>query len=53
MGKYGRVTGMLDVFSLMNDATLINFATAMGENYKSVLGILDPRIVRFGVRFDF
>jgi hypothetical protein len=31
----------------------VNFATTTGANYRRVLGILDPRIVRFGVRYEF
>ena len=53
MGRYGRLSGMVDVFNVTNSGTVINFATTMGATYKSVIGILDPRIVRFGVRYDF
>ena len=53
-GRFGRLTGMVDVFNLMNNGTVVNFATTTGTtNYERVLGILDPRIVRFGVRYDF
>ena len=53
-GKFGRLTGMVDVFNLMNNGTVVNFATTTGTtNYGRVLGILDPRIFRFGVRYDF
>ncbi len=30
-----------------------NVPTAMGATFNEVIGILDPRIVRFGVRYDF
>ena len=49
----GRLTGMVDVFNSLNHGTVVNFATTTGTNFKRVLGILDPRIVRFGVRYDF
>ncbi|MCC7126338.1 MAG: TonB-dependent receptor, partial [Acidobacteria bacterium] len=52
-GRYGRLTAMVDVFNALNDNTVVNFATTTGTNFKRVLGILDPRIVRFGVRYDF
>ncbi len=52
-GRLGRLTDMVDVFNVTNSGTVINFATTMGATYKSVIGILDPRIVRFGVRYDF
>jgi hypothetical protein len=52
-GRYGRLTGMVDVFNALNNGTVINFVTQTGANLQRVLGILDPRIVRFGVRFDF
>jgi hypothetical protein len=52
-GKFGRLTGMVDVFNLMNNGTVTNFSTQTGNTYLRVIGILDPRIVRFGVRYDF
>jgi len=52
-GRYGRLTGMVDVFNALNNGTVVNFATTTGTNFKRVLGILDPRIVRFGVRYEF
>jgi len=53
-GKFGRLTGQVDVFNAMNSGTVTNFATTTGAtSYLRVIGILDPRIVRFGVRYDF
>jgi hypothetical protein len=52
-GRYGRVTGMVDLFNVMNKGTVINFSTVTGATYKRVIGILDPRVIRFGVRYDF
>jgi hypothetical protein len=52
-GRYGRFTAMVDVFNATNSGTVTNFATTTGTGYKRVIGILDPRIVRFGARFDF
>ena len=52
-GRFGKLTAMVDVFNLSNSGTVTNFATTTGATFKSVIGILDPRIVRFGARFDF
>ena len=52
-GRYGRVTAMVDVFNALNSGTVLNFTTVTGANFQRVIGILDPRIVRFGVRYDF
>jgi hypothetical protein len=52
-GRFGKVTAMVDVFNAMNSGTVTMFATTTGPTFKSVIGILDPRIVRFGARFDF
>jgi hypothetical protein len=53
-GKFGRLTGMVDMFNTLNNGTVVNFATTTGlANYQRVLGILDPRIIRFGVRYEF
>ena len=52
-GRFGRLSGMVDIFNALNNGTVVNFATTTGANYNRVLGILDPRIVRFGVRYEF
>jgi outer membrane receptor protein involved in Fe transport len=54
LGKFGRLTGMVDVFNALNSGTVINFSTVTNATtFKRVIGILDPRVVRFGVRLDF
>jgi hypothetical protein len=61
-GNYGgRLTAMVDVFNLLNLGTPIVFRTLTGNaltgephgNFKEVLALLDPRIVRFGIRYEF
>jgi hypothetical protein len=52
-GRFGKVTGMVDVFNALNQGTVINFSTVTGATYNRVIGILDPRVVRFGVRYEF
>jgi hypothetical protein len=51
-GKYGRLTGMLDAFNLTNSGVVTSARTTT-VNYQEVLAILNPRVVRFGVRYDF
>ncbi|MFN2446973.1 MAG: carboxypeptidase regulatory-like domain-containing protein [Vicinamibacterales bacterium] len=52
-GRFGKATAMVDVFNALNRGTVVNFSTVTGANFQNVIGILDPRIVRFGVRFEF
>jgi Carboxypeptidase regulatory-like domain len=52
LGRYGRLTGQVDVFNATNSGTVTAFRQTT-VNYREVTGILDPRIVRFGLRFDF
>jgi len=52
-GKFGRLNGMIDIFNALNSGTVTNFSTVTGATYHRVIGILDPRVVRFGVKYDF
>jgi hypothetical protein len=52
-GKVGRLTGQIDMFNLLNSGTVTVFRTATGTTYNEVLGLLDPRVIRFGVRYAF
>ena len=52
-GKLGKVTAQMDMFNLTNAGTVTTFRSLSGPTFKEVIGILDPRIVRFGLRFDF
>jgi hypothetical protein len=52
LGRYGRLTGQVDIFNATNSGTVTAFRQTT-VNYLEVTGILDPRIVRFGLRFDF
>ena len=53
--KFGstKLTGMVDVFNALNSGVVTNFRTTTGATFKEVIALLDPRIVRLGVRFDF
>ena len=62
-GKGGKVTGMVDMFNLFNSnpPTGLRLTTAGGtvsgvvypSLYREVTEILAPRIVRFGIRYNF
>jgi hypothetical protein len=47
-----RLTGMVDVFNTANYGTVTDFRETT-VNYQEVTGILDPRVVRVGVKFTF
>jgi Carboxypeptidase regulatory-like domain len=59
--NFGRIVGMVDVFNLFNLGTPIVFRTLTqtapaGQpfgNFQEVIAILDPRAVRFGIRYEF
>lgn len=48
-----RITGMLDAFNLTNSDAVTNFRITSGSRYREIIALLDPRIVRFGIRYDF
>ena len=51
--RWGRVTGLVDVFNLTNSSTVANYRNYSGSRYKEVIALLDPRIVRFAIRYEF
>jgi hypothetical protein len=51
--RSSRLTFMVDTFNLTNAGTVTTFRNATGATFKEVTVLLDPRIVRFGLRFDF
>jgi hypothetical protein len=50
-----RLTPMLDVFNLLNSGvpTTVRTTNTATAPFKEVTAILNPRVVRFGVRFNF
>lgn len=48
-----RLVAMVDGFNLTNSGVVVNFRTASAVSFKEVTSLLDPRIVRVGVRFEF
>ena len=47
-----RLTAMVDIFNAANYGTVTDYRDTT-VNYREVTEILDPRVVRFGVRFNF
>ena len=43
---------MLDIFNTANYGTVTAWRSTT-VNYREVTGILDPRVVRFGIKFNF
>ena len=51
-GKVGRLTGQFDIFNLLNSGVPTNFRQT-SANFLEVTELLAPRVMRFGVRYDF
>jgi hypothetical protein len=51
--RWGKVTGMLDIFNLVNASPVANARNIGGSRYKEIIALLDPRVVRFGIRYEF
>jgi outer membrane receptor protein involved in Fe transport len=53
--RFGRtkLTGMVDIFNLANAGTVTGWTSATGTTFKEAVVLLDPRIVRFGLRVGF
>jgi outer membrane receptor protein involved in Fe transport len=48
-----KVTGMLDVFNLLNTNAVTNFNLLNGANYNRINATVDPRTAQVGVRIEF
>ncbi len=48
----GRLTGMIDIFNASNSDVVTNFRITT-VRYKEIIALLDPRVVRLGIRWDF
>jgi hypothetical protein len=53
LGRPGRITGMVDLFNLTNSSVVTNARNRSGSRYHEVISLLDPRTVRFGIRWEF
>ena len=54
-GKFGRVTPMLDVFNVLNSGvpTTVRTTNTATAPFQEVTAILNPRVIRFGFRYNF
>jgi hypothetical protein len=52
LGRIGRLTGQFDIFNLLNSGVPTNFRQTT-VNFLEVTQLLAPRVMRFGVRYDF
>jgi len=55
LGKFGKFSPMVDVFNLMNSGVPTNVRTTNTATapFEEVTTILNPRVLRFGVRYNF
>ena len=54
-GKFGKITPMLDIFNTLNSGvpTTVRTTNTATAPFQDVTAILNPRVIRFGVRFNF
>ena len=48
-----KVTGMLDLYNLMNSNAVTNFFLTSGNTYNRIIAALNPRTMQLGVRVTF
>jgi hypothetical protein len=55
LGKFGKVTPMLDVFNTLNSGvpTTVRTTNTATAPFNEVTAILNPRVIRLGFRFSF
>ena len=55
LGKFGKFSPMLDVFNILNSGVPTNVRTTNTATapFGEVTAILNPRVIRFGVRYNF
>jgi hypothetical protein len=44
---------MLDLFNITNANPVVNFNLRNGSRFNQINGLLDPRTLQLGVRFEF
>jgi outer membrane receptor protein involved in Fe transport len=52
LGK-AKISGMLDIYNVLNSDPVTNFNLNTGAAYKRVIATLDPRVFQVGVRLEF
>ncbi len=53
LGGNRKLTGMADVFNLLNNAGITNFILNNGRTYNQIVQPLDPRTLELGIRLEF
>jgi hypothetical protein len=55
MGRFGRLTPTLDIFNAANSGvpTTVRTTNTATAPFKEVTAILNPRVIRVGLRFNF
>jgi hypothetical protein len=55
LGKFGKVMPMLDVFNILNSGvpTTVRTTNTATAPFNDVTAILNPRVIRFGFRYNF
>jgi hypothetical protein len=48
-----RLAALFDVFNLFNANPVTNFRTTTGSRFGEIIALLDPRIIRLGIRYEF
>jgi outer membrane receptor protein involved in Fe transport len=52
IGGTARLTLMLDAYNVLNASPITNF-NLVGDGYKTVIAVLDPRVFQMGFRLEF
>ncbi len=53
VGKRAKVSGMLDIYNVLNADPVTNFNMNLGSSYKTTIATLDPRVFQLGFRLEF
>ena len=52
-GDKGGLTVMADLYNVLNSNPVANFRSFAGSRFREVIALLDPRVFRIGLRFEF
>jgi hypothetical protein len=53
LAKGAKITGMLDLYNLMNSNAVTNFFLTSGATFNRIIAALNPRTMQFGIRLSF
>ena len=53
LGGRHRITGMVDFYNIFNSNAETNFIVRTGPAFENLIAVLDPRTVKFGIRYQF